>query len=452
MKNLAYDPDEPICALATAWGESALAIVRTSGEGSAERVARVFSRGDALRSAAGNTLLHGWLARDGEIIDEVVVAVYRAPASYTGQEGVEITCHGSIPGVGRVLALLKEQGFRDASPGEFTLRAFLNKKMDLTQAEAVNEIVAARTRAAHGLAIHRLEGAVHDRIEAAKQRLTKLAGMIEVGLDYPEDEVPGALEAVLPELAGIRRDLVQLAGTYRMGKLYQDGVRVALCGRTNAGKSSLFNLLAREERSIVSTLHGTTRDYIEASVAIEGIPVELYDTAGLRSSMDPVEAEGIRRSERIIESADLVLYIVDGVAGLSPEDDGFLRDHEGSRLIRLWNKVDEAILQVPSGFLPVSAKTGQGVGALQEAMLERVREGGVALTGEVVIDSQRQKELLDRCGEALANVAEGIENGMPSDAVALDVRDALDALGEITGEVTSADILNMMFAGFCVGK
>lgn len=452
MVNLAYDPDEPICALATAWGESALAIVRTSGEGSIERVARVFSRGDALRSAAGNTLLHGWLARSGEVIDEVVVAVYRAPASYTGQEGVEITCHGSIPGVGRILALLKEQGFRDASPGEFTLRAFLNKKLDLTQAEAVNEIVAARTRAAHDLALHRLGGAVHDRIEAAKQHLTKLAGMIEVGLDYPEDEVPGELVSVLPELADIRRDLDQLADTYRTGKLYQDGIRVAICGKTNAGKSSLFNLFAREERSIVSTFHGTTRDYIETSIAIEGIPIALYDTAGLRNSEDPIEAEGIRRSERIIENADLVLYLVDGAAGLTLEDEGFLRDQEGSRLLPLWNKVDEASLPVPAGFLAVSAKTGQGMGAVQEAILERARGGGVALSGEVVIDSQRQKELLDRCSEALGNIEEGIENGMPSDAVALDVREALDALGEITGEVTSADILNTMFAGFCVGK
>jgi len=449
MNDLAYDPDEPIVALATAWGESALAVVRTSGAGSIDRVAEIFSRPSALREAAGNTLHHGRLLDNGEVVDEVIVSVFRAPASYTGQESVEIACHGSIPGITRVVSLLKAHGFRDAGPGEFTLRAFLNRKMDLTQAEAVREIVSSRTARAHALALHRLGGAVHDRIDSAKQRITKLASTIEIGLDYPEEEVPGEIADALPDLRSIRGELAALVDTYRTGKLYQEGVRVALCGRTNAGKSSLFNLFAREERSIVSEVHGTTRDYIEAWVVIEGIPMNLYDTAGLRSSLDPVEAEGIRRSEQIIEHADIIVYIVDAETGLTPQDGPFLDRHQ---CIRVWNKVDLAATQEPAGFIRVSAATGEGFDRLQRALLDEAAKGGPAASGQVVIDSLRQKELLDRCVAALDHIAEGIDEGMPGDAVALDVREALDCLGEITGEVTSADILNTMFAGFCVGK
>lgn len=463
MKDLAYDPDEPIAALATPWGESALAVIRASGRGSIELIAGLFSRPRALQSAASATLHLGTIldAPGGRAIDQVILALYREPTSYTGQDSVELFCHGNPRGVEAILTALAAAGIRAARPGEFTLRAFLNKKMDLTRAEAVQEIVRAKSREAHSLALHRLSGAVEARINDAKERITRLMASVEVQLDYPEDEVPGELASAAAGLPELREELAALAATYRTGRLFQEGVRVALCGKTNAGKSSLFNYLLREERSIVSEHPGTTRDYIESLVTVEGLPILLFDTAGLRSADNAVEIEGIRRSERIIESADLLLYIVDAAAGLSPEDEEFLAAHEGDggsgdgasgRIIRLWNKVDAAAAPPPRGFLPVSAATGQGLLELIREVRRRAVGEGVALAGEAVIDSARQRRLLDRCVGALDEVMAGIEAGMPADAVALDLKEALDSLGEITGEVTTADILNEMFSGFCVGK
>lgn len=454
MRNLAYDPDEMIAALATPWGESALAVIRTSGEGSIERIAEVFSQSAAVRSAAGNSLIHGRILdpRDGETADEVVLSVYRSPKSYTGQDSVELSCHGSLPGVRRVLEVLKIQGFRDAGPGEFTLRAFLNKKMDLTRAEAVQEVVRAKTREAQSLALHRLSGAVERKINLAKEGLKQLAGTIEIQLDYPEEEVSGEILASLPDVEKAVDDLGKLLSTYRTGRLYQEGVRVALCGRTNAGKSSLFNLMLREERSIVSEIHGTTRDYIESWITIGGVPVSLFDTAGLRSSKDFVEAEGIRRSEAIIENADLLVYLVDATSGSTEEDERFFANNSPEKCIRVWNKIDLGNPAAPPGYVPMSVATGEGVDRITQEIVTRALGAGSAGSSDVVIDSLRQKELLERGLEALGHVKEGMESGMPADAIAMDLRDALDALGEITGEVTSADILNSMFASFCVGK
>jgi len=454
MRNLAYDPDEMIAALATPWGESALAVIRTSGEGSIERIAEVFSQSAAVRSAAGNSLIHGRILdpRDGETADEVVLSVYRSPKSYTGQDSVELSCHGSLPGVRRVLEVLKIQGFRDAGPGEFTLRAFLNKKMDLTRAEAVQEVVRAKTREAQSLALHRLSGAVERKINLAKEGLKQLAGTIEIQLDYPEEEVSGEILASLPDVEKAVDDLGKLLSTYRTGRLYQEGVRVALCGRTNAGKSSLFNLMLREERSIVSEIHGTTRDYIESWITIGGVPVSLFDTAGLRSSKDFVEAEGIRRSEAIIENADLLVYLVDATSGSTEEDERFFANNSPEKCIRVWNKIDLGNPAAPPGYVPMSVATGEGVDRITQEIVTRALGAGSAGSSDVVIDSLRQKELLERGLEALGYVKEGMESGMPADAIAMDLRDALDALGEITGEVTSADILNSMFASFCVGK
>ncbi|HUX22164.1 MAG TPA: tRNA uridine-5-carboxymethylaminomethyl(34) synthesis GTPase MnmE [Spirochaetia bacterium] len=454
MKDLAYDPDETIAALATPWGESALAVIRTSGQGSIDKLASVFSKPEALRSAPGNSLIHGRILapKGGSTVDEVVLAVYRSPRSYTGQDSVEIFGHGSIPGVRGLLSALKEAGFRDAGPGEFTLRAFLNKKMDLTRAEAVHEIVSAKSREAQSLALHRLSGAVEERINSAKRHLTGLASTIEIQLDYPEDEVAGELGTALPEVRGAGAELRSLLSTYRAGRLYQEGLRVSLCGKTNAGKSSLFNLLLREERSIVSELHGTTRDFIESWITLSGIPISLFDTAGLRASTDVVEVEGIRRSERIVGNSDLVVYLVDAATGVTEEDDRFLEGVVPERRICVWNKFDLQHAAPPEGYLPLSAVTGEGLERITDEIVGRASGAGTIGSSDVVIDSLRQKALLERAVEALEHVDEGIAGGMPADAVAMDLREALDALGEITGEVTSADILNTMFANFCVGK
>jgi tRNA modification GTPase len=447
-----YTTDDRIAALATPWGTAALAVVRTSGAGSAEALAPAFSDPDALLSAPSGSLHHGILTdpESKEPVDEVVLGVFRAPNGYTGEESVEIYCHGGIPAVQAVLDLLFRLGFRQAEPGEFSFRAFFNGKLDLTRAEAVHEIITAKTRKAHSLALHRLAGSVEKRINEAKRLIAETLAAVEVRLDYPEED---AEDGPLPakNIDGSAEILRKLLSTYKEGRLYQEGVRIALAGRTNAGKSSLFNLFLREERSIVSDLHGTTRDYIEALVTIRGIPVRLYDTAGLRTAEDPIEHEGVLRSRRIIENCLLVIYLLDASAGSSPEDEATIAAL-GDKAVPVWNKIDCNPELPEDGRLRLSASTAEGFGELSELLGGRLTKGAVSGENEAVIDSERQKNLLETCLRALERFNGSLAAGMPLDIVAQDLQEALRALGEITGEVTTEEMLTLMFSRFCVGK
>ena len=460
-------PDDPIAALATPAATSALAVIRVSGPGSLALLAPLVAGRFDPASAAGHTL-HRCVLKDGEEhVDEVLLAVYRAPRSFTGEDGAEIFCHGSLPVIARLLSLLTRSGFRAAGPGEFTQRAFLNGRMGLTQAEAVNEIVRARTDRARGLALQRLGGAIESRVRRVREALVDLRASLEVLIDYAEDRDADSLDpdadrrdgghgqavdlALLDEAEGALESLVR---TYRQGRVYQEGVTVAIAGATNAGKSSLFNLLLRQDRAIVSEVHGTTRDWLEGTASIEGIPVRLMDTAGLRDSSDPLESEGIRRTREVIASADAVLYLVDGTRGAGEEDRRFLDGWEGpGALLRAWNKADlPGVLPAPGGFLPVSAVTGEGLGEVQRAIAAAALGGAPVDGSEPLVDSERQRDLMVRAREAVARVRRAAGGGATPDLLAVDLADALDALGEITGEVTSAEILDRMFSRFCVGK
>jgi tRNA modification GTPase len=444
-------PREPIAAPATPVGHAALAVIRTTGDGSVDLLARVFSAPARLRAAGGNTTVYGRIVdpESGEGVDEVMVLVFREPASYTGQESAEIMCHGSPAGVERILGLLYRVGFRPAEPGEFTLRAFLAGKMDLTEAEAVHEVVSATTGRAHALAVHRLAGSVHNRVDAMKQELVEVLAGVELGLDYPDEEVDTP-DIPIERVAGLRGRIEGLAATFRTGRIYQEGALCAIAGPTNAGKSSLFNLLLREERSIVSEQHGTTRDYIEAPLSLEGVPVRFVDTAGLRAAAEDIEEEGIRRSRSVVEAAALVLYVIDATVGVTEEDRRTMAAHP--RFLGVWNKTDLTATPPPSGFIPLSVATGGGVEALLAEVRRRVLPEDASGAGEPVIESTRQRDLLQRAAGALALVEDAVRAGVSPDAVALDLRDAVGALGEITGEVTSADVLETMFSHFCVGK
>ena len=454
---LSYDLGDPICALATPWGTSALAVIRTSGEGSIELVAKLFSKPEALKNSKGGRLYHGFiLAQDTkEPLDEVMVAIFRAPHSYTGEDSAEIYCHGSLPGIRSLLEALRSIGFRPAEPGEFTYRAFIHGKMDLTRAEAVHEIVTAKTQKAHLLALHRLEGALEKALKNIRATLLDLQISLEIQLDYPEEDAPSIpvpLASIQQAIASIDR----LLNTYREGKLYQEGVQIALAGRTNVGKSSLFNRFLREERSIVSEIHGTTRDYIEATISIAGIPIRLYDTAGLRTSLDPIEAEGVKRSRSLIESCALVLFLIDCTEpALTEQEESFIAEL-GNRVLKVYTKIDlrEGWYELPEAqtHLGVSAVTGEGFDRLLVEIESRLKEGLHGGTEEVLIESDRQKELLERCRNALVRFREGLERNLPLDVVALDIEDALKALGELTGEVTTEEMLTHMFSRFCVGK
>jgi len=492
-----YGDREPIFALATPLGESALALVRTSGGGKPGAqntqsaiglLARVFSRPEKLLSAPGNSIVHGWIEEAMEEagkaaeasgiavekIDEVLVLVYRAPKSYTGEDGADISCHGGIAAVKAVMAVLKKAGFREALPGEFTFRAFMNGKLDLTRAESVMELVSAKTNMAREQAVRRLAGVLEREVSAIKNLLVEVMAGTEIYLDYSEDEF---LDPANDEEAGrlpernlaeeAARRLRALSELWRRERIYAEGALAVIAGMPNAGKSSLFNYLLREDRSIVTDIPGTTRDWIEALISVEGIPLRLADTAGLRDSGEANEAEriGIQRSLELLDRANIVLYVIDGARGVTGADREFLDNRKKTApekpLLVIWNKADiappPAIEEYPSGrLLAASAKTGEGIPGL-------LRSVAVLLTAALPSSdspgqndagpgSVRQKELIDT---ALAAVEEALvlaRQEEPLDIIAPLFRSAINALGEITGEVSGADILEAMFSRFCVGK
>ncbi len=465
---------DPIYALATPYGRSALAVLRVSGEGCVEAIATVFSRPAALNDCVGNELIYGHLhelssssapgtpdAKGGnaptKAIDEVVLAVYRTPRSYTGEDSVEIMCHGSPAGIERIFGVLADLGMRPAEAGEFTRRAFLSGKLDLTQAEAIQELVEAETGTAHALALNRLSGGLSQRIESAKQRLIDLMAAVSIQLDYPEEDT-GHVELPAGEVDAVRAELQILADSFRIGRVFREGASIALAGRTNAGKSSLFNLLLREDRAIVSSEAGTTRDYLEARLDIEGVPVRLLDTAGLRLSASEIENEGMRRSRDLMSNVDLVLYLVDAAEGPNQEDLGFIAELEAEgRCVVVHTKRDllaagASVASQAEEPILLSSVSGEGLGDLHAVLVRRLVPGEHTDTEAVVIDSRRHRDLLLQAVAALEQVQSGLVSGTPFDLVAVDLQEALQSLGEITGEVASSEILERMFGSFCVGK
>ncbi len=465
MQNVKYAPEEPICAVATALAPAALGIVRCSGKNTIELISKVFSRPKALCSAAGNTLVYGWM-KDGDApVDEVLLSVFRAPKSFTGEEMVEISCHGGPNVVLSVYNLLLKNGFRQAEKGEFTFRAFINGKADLTKAEAVREIIDSHTGEARSRAAGRLAGNLFEEIDSIKKLITDTLAAIEVEIEYPEDEetISDTFDEKLLLQAAER--LKALNDSWQGEKLYQDGVRVVLCGKTNAGKSSLFNAILKEERAIVSDIEGTTRDWIESFVDIQGIPCRLFDTAGLRETDDEIEAQGVNITRNLSQGSDLNLYILDSRKGLLEEDCEFLKKSK-SPCILVWNKadlVDSADLSADSlenlentfpaikAQVKISAKKGSGFDQLYKAIGDVLKEGKSTERSQVGLGSQRQK---DAVSEALESVNHAIMvcQELTLDAVVQDLEDALDSLGELTGEVCADDVLESIFSHFCVGK
>ena len=440
-------PEDPIVALATAPTPSALALIRASGAGCVELLAGLVKAGERLAQAKGNTVHHCMVMDGAEAVDEVLVAVFRAPRSYTGEDAAEISCHGSLPVIRRMLSLLTRSGFRQAGPGEFTQRAFLNGKMDLTRAEAVNELVRAQTDRARDLALQRLSGAVETKLKEARDLLIDVRAAVEVQLDYPDDEIePHAYDE---SVETARRALETLFRSFRRGRLYQEGVSVAITGAPNSGKSSLFNALLKQERAIVSETPGTTRDYLEGFISLQGIPMRLLDTAGIREAQDPVEAEGVRKTGEVIQGAHVILELVDSQIGIAAGRE------TGARLpgIGVWTKVDLAGAKpAPEGFVPVSSITGAGIEALEDRVVSVLLSNDCEESAQPLIDSERQRDLLERALASLSRFSDGRDKGVSLDLLAVDLADALDAIGEITGEVTSAEVLERMFGSFCVGK
>ncbi len=457
-----YNPDEPIVAIATALVPSAIGIVRTSGKNCIELVSKVFSRPKALLNASGNTLVYGWIenpANKNSKIDEVMLGVYKAPRSFTGEDMVEIFCHGGVSVVTSIFNLLLANGFRKAERGEFTFRAYINGKSDLTKAEAVQEIIDSKTVASQIRAAGRLSGNLFEQIDFIKKSILDTLGNIEVEIEYPEDEenISDSFDSSLLEDA--KRRLTDLANSWKAEKLYQDGARVVLCGKTNAGKSSLFNALLKEERAIVSNIEGTTRDWLECFADFAGIPVRLFDTAGLRKTDDLIEAKGVERAKDLSNEADVLLYLVDSSVGLSSEDYDFINQQKSIPTILVLNKCDTCKIDATklkgswNCVVQISAKQGIGIQELVLKVQNILLNGETSEREQVGLGSARQKksveETLERINHAL-EITKDSSYGL--DAVVQDLEDALASLGEVTGEVSPDDVLENIFSRFCVGK
>lgn len=459
MSRSYLDTETPIAALATHPGRAAVAVVRCSGKGSIERCASCFSRPKTLLGSQTHRLVHGYVIHPGtgEKIDQVLLAVFRSPQSYTGEDSVEFQCHGSAAIVSTLLAVLEQIGFAPALPGEFSFRAFVNGKTDLVEAEAVNELSGALCEAARKDALDRLAGVLSSQLGKIRTSLIDVAAEIEARLDYPEEEGPDSdASSSLPyldKLAAVKVQLDRLSASYAAGRLRQEGILVVVAGKPNAGKSSLFNRIVREERAIVSPEPGTTRDWLEAWLEMGGFAIRLVDTAGLRDPAGDIEAQGVKRSMNLVRSADLILYMVDGRRGLAEEDREFLAAYP--KTLKIWNKIDaKDCLPALEGWIPLSAKQGESLGVLESLMVGAVGETSSEMNreGAVRIASARQKSLIDRARDSIAAAHRGLENGDTLDLAALELKDAMDAIGEITGDIVTDEVFDRIFGSFCLGK
>lgn len=455
-----YTPEEPIAAIATALAPSALALIRISGKNCIELLSKIFSRPKTLTQAEGNTIVYGWIVDSvnpdqKQKIDEVLVSVFRTPKSYTGEEMAEISCHGGISPVTAIFNLLLKNGFRTALPGEFTFRAFINGKTDLTKSEAVKEIIDSKTDASRSLAAGRLSGNLYNEIQSIKEKIISTIASIEVELEYPEDEenFSDSFDSTL--LLQAKNSLTELSKSWQSQKLYQDGARIILCGKTNAGKSSLFNALLKEERAIVSDIEGTTRDWIESWVSFDGIPARLFDTAGLRITDDVIEQRGVEMTKDLTQDADIIIYLVDSTKEESKDDIDFINSFNGKiPVIKVLNKID--VLQnnskLDENSVKISAKTGLGISDLIKTVKGALVQSTKSDRTQAGLGSERQKQAVDEALDSVNHALEVSKGGFSMDAVVQDLEDALSFLSEITGETTPEDILGNIFANFCVGK
>ena len=453
-----YAPEEPISSIATALAPAALGIVRVSGKGCIELVSKVFSRPKALLEAPGNTLVYGWIVDQRQKIDEVMLSVYRAPKSFTGEDMVEISCHGGPAVVTAIQNLMLKSGFRQANRGEYTFRAYINGKTDLTKAEAVKEIIDSHTDTSRSHAAGRLAGSLFAEIDSIKKLIIDTLASIEVEIEYPEDEETIADTFDRKDIEIAIKRLQSLVDSWQGEKLYQDGARVVLAGRTNAGKSSLFNAILKEERAIVSDIEGTTRDWLESWASINGIPVRLFDTAGLRETSDQIEAQGVEISRNLVHDADVVLYLVDSQQGLIKEDRDFI-EHCTEPLIIVETKIDKdgenrENIEIKESFsvCKISSKTGEGIAELFNQISAILTAGLSSERQQAGLGSARQKESVAEALESVKHALVSADDNYTLDAVVQDLEDAIDSLGEVTGDVTPDDVLGSIFANFCVGK
>jgi tRNA modification GTPase len=462
VKNLFID--DTIAAIATAPGEGGIGIVRISGEKSLEVAQSIFKSksGKMIKDYNTRTLIYGKIVDGEKVIDEVLVAYMKGPNSYTAEDVIEINCHGGFISVKKILELILSKGVRIADAGEFTKRAFLNGRIDLSQAEAIIDVIKSKTDMAHEVAQNQLEGILAKKIKDLRMNVTEVLAHLEVSIDFAEEDVEEITYQTLEEKSlELRNEIKKLYDTAESGKILRDGLKTVIVGKPNVGKSSLLNSILGENRAIVTDIAGTTRDVIEEFVNIKGIPLKIVDTAGIRETEDVVEKIGVEKSRESFSTADLVIMVLDASRKLSEEDMEILESIKNKKTIVLLNKVDleaqielEKIKEFVSSddIIEISALKNQGIEELQDKIESMVYQGSVKNSSNLMITNSRHKDALFKAYESINDAISAIEQRMPYDFIEVDFKNIWDYLGYINGDTVREDLLDTIFANFCIGK
>lgn len=451
---------DPIAAIATPVGEGGIAVVRVSGKGAIETVNRAF-KGKDLTALSSHTVHFGNIVdKNGQVVDEVLVTLFHSPKSYTGEETVEISCHGGVLVTQQVLETVLELGVRSAEPGEFTQRAFLNGKMELSQAEAVADLIHAKSKKALDAAHQQLEGRLGEHIKEFRQQIIDATAMVELELDFVEEDVEFANKEELERLLkDLDKEIDNLLATYETGRLVKHGVKTVFIGLPNAGKSTLLNTLVGKDRAIVTEIAGTTRDTIDVDWSYDGLLFKLIDTAGLRDTKDVIEAEGVKRSQKAFEEADLAVYLKDLSRSFSTEERqdiaNFQKKAGETPFVLIGTKKDIALDVDDERLdydLKISALEGEKIEELKKLMKQRALENKQYDPSSILVTSSRHRDALLKSQEHVRSALQALDRGMTGDFLSIDLRAALNELGTITGEITNEDVLDSIFSRFCIGK
>ncbi|MFH7819897.1 tRNA uridine-5-carboxymethylaminomethyl(34) synthesis GTPase MnmE [Neobacillus thermocopriae] len=458
---------DTIAAISTPMGEGAIAIVRLSGDQAIPIAEKLFKSksGKKLSEMASHTIHYGHLVdpNSGQVIEEVMLSLMRGPKTFTKEDVVEINCHGGIVSVNRVLQLVLNHGARLAEPGEFTKRAFLNGRIDLSQAEAVMDLIRAKTDRAMNVALGQMEGRLSKLIQRLRQEILEILAHIEVNIDYPEyDDVEEMTHTMLlPKANHVREEIKKLLQTSQQGKILREGLSTVIVGRPNVGKSSLLNSLVQENKAIVTDIPGTTRDVIEEYVNVRGVPLRLLDTAGIRETEDIVERIGVERSRQVLKEADLILLVLNYSDELTKEDENLFEAVKGMDVIVIVNKTDlpqkidlERVMELASDYklVTTSLKEDQGVDELEEAIASLFFEGSIEAKDVTYVSNSRHIALLNQSLKAIEEAIEGVEIGTPIDIVQIDLTRTWELLGEIIGDSVHESLIDQLFSQFCLGK
>jgi tRNA modification GTPase len=464
-KTILSGEDETIAAISTPLGESGIGIVRMSGPLSGTIAHKLFKPKITPFSFISHHFHYGELIdpKNGDPIDEVLVVLMKAPKTYTKEDIVEIHCHGGYFILQKALELVLGQGARMALPGEFTKRAFLNGRIDLTQAESVIDLIKAKTRESLEVAGQQLRGLLYGEMSSLRKKLVEHLALLEAHIDFPEEEIEAIpLNEMKEDLLNKVQKLEEWVSTYEEGRVFREGVSCAITGKTNVGKSCLLNVLLKQERSIVTPIPGTTRDVIEEVLNIHGIPVRLMDTAGLRKAKDSIEQEGVRRAKERVADADLILLIIDGSRGLDDDDEEIFHEIEAKKKVVVLNKKDLipkiSLKDAKERFrndsvVQISALKSEGIEELKQAIYSSLLHRDVRISPEhLIVANIRHKTALSEIKKNLTDALKGLEEGSSLEFIALEIRSALDSLGEMVGETTTEEVLNHIFDQFCIGK